>query len=223
MTTTPGRRSRGSRIFRALLRLLPFDFRVEHGREMEQVFQAQRQGARDEGTVRAVARLWFETVHDLLTTAPRQHAAMLRQDVGYTLRTLRRTPGFTAAAVLTLAIGISASASIFTIINAFLFRPLPVDRPEELVSIATLGDHHIEMPHGVSFRDLQDYAELTDVFTGLLGYQPAGRVVRCRKRRRADRPGSGDREHLLVAWRPSRGRARAGAGRRAHARRGPGA
>ena len=76
--------------------------------------------------------------------------------------------------MLTLAIGISASASIFTIINAFLFRPLPVDRPEELVSIATLADQHIEMPHGVSFRDLQDYAELTDVFTGLLGYQPEG-------------------------------------------------
>jgi putative ABC transport system permease protein len=135
---------------------------------------AQRQGARDEGTIRAVARLWFETVHDLVTTAPRQHAAMLRQDIGYTLRTLRRTPGFTAAAVLTLAIGISASVSIFTIINAFLFRPLPVDRPEELVSIATLADHHIEMPHGVSFRDLQDYAELTDVFTGLLGYRSDG-------------------------------------------------
>jgi hypothetical protein len=68
-------------IFRALLRLLPFDFRVEHGREMEQVFQAQHEDARGEGTIRAVARLWFETVHDLLTTAPHQHLAMLRQDV----------------------------------------------------------------------------------------------------------------------------------------------
>jgi hypothetical protein len=121
---------------------------------------------------------WFDTIHDMLTTAPRQHASMLRQDVGYTLRTLRRTPGFTAAALLTLAIGISASASIFTVINAFLFRPLPVERPEELVSIATLGDQHIEMPHGVSFRDLQDYGALTDVFAGLLGYQPHGRGSR---------------------------------------------
>ncbi len=174
MAATRGRPSRRNRIFRALLRLLPFDFRIEHGREMEQVFQAQHEDARSEGTIRAVARLWFETVQDLLTTAPRQHASMLRQDVAYTLRTLRRTPGFTAAALLTLALGISASSSIFTIINAFLFRPLPVDRPEQLVSIATLGDQHIEMPHGVSFRDLQDYAELTDQFAGLLGYQPQG-------------------------------------------------
>lgn len=166
------RRSLGSRIFRALLRVLPFDFRDEHGREMEQVFRAQRDGARRDGSIGALARLWLETVSDLLTTAPQQHAAILRQDLAYTLRTLRRTPGFTAAAVLALAIGISASASIFTIINAFLFRPLPVDRPNELVSIATLGDHHIDMPHGISYRDLQDYAGLTDVFSGLMGYQP---------------------------------------------------
>ena len=165
---------RSSRIFRALLRLLPFDFRLEHGREMEQVFKALQTDARHEGTLGAAARLWLETVHDLLTTAPRQHMAMLRQDAGYAMRTLMRTPGFAAAAILTLAIGISASASIFTIINAFFFRPLPVDRPDQLVSIATLDERHIEMPHGVSYRDLQDYRELTDVFSGLLGLQPQG-------------------------------------------------
>jgi predicted permease len=173
MPATPRPPSWPDRIFRALLRILPIDFRIEHGVEMEQVFQAQRLDARTDGTARAAARLWLETVQDLLTTAPRQHAAMLRQDVGYALRTLRRTPAFTAAAILTLAIGISASATIFTIINAFLFRPLPVDRPEQLISIATL-DQHIEMPHGLSFPDLQDYQELTDVFAGLLGYEPHG-------------------------------------------------
>ena len=50
--TTPDRRSRSSRVFRALLRLLPFDFRLEHGREMEQVFRAQQTDARHEGTRR---------------------------------------------------------------------------------------------------------------------------------------------------------------------------
>ena len=169
------------RIFRALLRLLPLDFRIEHGREMEQVFQAQRRDARGEGTLRAVARLWLETAHDLLTTAPRQHVAMLRQDVAYALRTLARTPAFTAAALLTLAVGISTTAVVFTIINAFLFRPLPVDRPEELVSIASL-DQHFEMPHGMSQPDLRDYAALTDVFAGVMGYEPQGTWLRARNR-----------------------------------------
>jgi putative ABC transport system permease protein len=159
MPPAPRPPSWSQRVFHALLRVLPIDFRNEHGPEMEQVFRAQRQDARAEGTRRAAVRLWLDTVEDLLTTAPRQHAAMLRQDVGYALRTLRRTPAFTAAAILTLAIGISASATIFTIINAFLFRPLPVDRPEQLVSIATL-DQHIEMPHGLSLPDLQDYQQL---------------------------------------------------------------
>jgi predicted permease len=165
---------KSSRLFRALMRILPFDFRDEHGRDMEQVFRAQREEARHAGTIRAITRLWFETLNDLITTAPREHAAILRQDVAYALRTLRHTPAFTTAAVLTLAIGISGSATIFTILNAFLFRPLAVDHPEQLVSIATLDRRHIEMPHGVSYRDLLDYAELSDVFSGLLGYQPDG-------------------------------------------------
>jgi hypothetical protein len=52
MADAPNRRSAGSRIFRSLLRLLPFDFRVEHGREMEQVFRAQQQGANLRGVRR---------------------------------------------------------------------------------------------------------------------------------------------------------------------------
>ena len=179
MKPQPPRRQ-GSRVYRALLRILPIDFRVEHGREMEQVFGAQRRDAHAEGTVRAAARLWLETLQDLAATAPRQHVDMLRQDVSYAWRTLKRTPGFTVAASMTLAVGVSAAAIIFTIINAFLFRPLPVDRPEELVSIATMGDQHIEMPHGVSYRDLQDYQALTGTFAGLLGYQPEGMWLNAR-------------------------------------------
>jgi putative ABC transport system permease protein len=162
------------RLYRALLRLLPLDFRIEHGREMEQAFQSERRDARDGSRLRGTIQLWLGALRDLLATAPRQHFAMLQQDVSYALRSLKRTPGFTAAAVLTLGVGVCATAIIFTIINAFLFRPLPVPRADELVSIATAGDQHIEMPHGVSYRDLEDYQALRDTFTGLLGYRPHG-------------------------------------------------
>jgi putative ABC transport system permease protein len=59
------------------------------------------------------------------------------QDVTYALRTLARTPGFSAVAIITLALGIGAATAMFTIVNSVLLRPLPFADADRVVSVST--------------------------------------------------------------------------------------
>ncbi len=61
----------------------------------------------------------------------------LARDVSHGLRTLRRTPVFTAVALLTLALGIGANTAIFSIVNGVILRPLDYPRPEQLMYLTT--------------------------------------------------------------------------------------
>jgi putative ABC transport system permease protein len=95
----------------------------------------------------------------------------LRQDFRYASRAARRTPGFTALVVVTLALGIGASTSIFSIVNSILLRPLPLRDPDRLLWIneANLrGD-----PISVSWMNYLDWRARVRTFDGLAALRPA--------------------------------------------------
>ena len=85
-------------------------------------------------------------------------------DVRYAARALRKTPAFTAAAVLSLALGIGANTAIFTFINALALSPLPVENPAALVAVAARGSE----PRIISFPMHRDLAARQQVLTGIV-------------------------------------------------------
>jgi hypothetical protein len=89
------------------------------------------------------------------------------QDFRYSFRSLRKSLGLTCVVILTLGLGIGFNTAIYSVVNAFLLRPLPVKDPGQLVVLAA-RDKHTEVPHGMSFADYRDYRGLTDVFSGVL-------------------------------------------------------
>jgi hypothetical protein len=94
----------------------------------------------------------------------------LLRDVRYGWRMLRAHRGFTLAAVITLALGIGVNTAVFSVVNAIVFRPLPVRGGHRLVVIAS-RDTSSRTLRGVSFPDLQDARTATaDVFEDVAGY-----------------------------------------------------
>jgi hypothetical protein len=86
-----------------------------------------------------------------------EYITEMRQDVGYGLRVLWRTPGFTATALLTLALGIGMTTAIFSVVKAVLLRPVPFPEPERLVLMWETDHNSGTTREPASIADFVDY------------------------------------------------------------------
>jgi len=93
-------------------------------------------------------------------------------DLKFAFRQLLKNPGFTAVAVLTLALGIGANTAIYSLVNGLFFRSLPVSKPDELVVILQKTSF-IPLPLGLPYADFKDLRERNDVLADLIAYMPA--------------------------------------------------
>lgn len=183
-------RSFGEWAFRGLLRLYPRAFRERFVDEMVEFFHERRNEQRHRNGVRGVVRLWLHLVADVAVSAPLQHVRALRassarelpwarpeypeethpmdtlrQDVRYALRALARHPAFAVVASLTLALGIGATTSIFSVVDAVLLRPLPWPDVERLVTVyGTRGENRTG---GVVYLDFKDWRAQSTAFQEL--------------------------------------------------------
>src|SRR5689334_7460380 len=101
--------------------------------------------------------------------------ATFLQDLKFGARLLVKSPGFTAIAALSLALGIGANTTIFTLVNAVLLNPLPVEDPSQLVSVFAT---HERTQHAAALGSLQlspaifrRLRDKTSVFSGMTAYQ----------------------------------------------------
>src|SRR5262245_4596528 len=98
----------------------------------------------------------------------------LIQDVRYGIRVLLKSPGFVIAAVLSLALGIGANTTIFTMINSVFLQPLPVEKPSELMYVYGTDTNNTNNVLGtylpVSYPNFTDYRAQNDVFSDTAAY-----------------------------------------------------
>jgi predicted permease len=149
-----------------LLYLFPRAFRHRYGRELLQVTHTARQRG-DITTLALVADLCGAAAREWLgvfsVSHPRGRNLMQDaiRDLRHATRLLIRTPGFTLAAIVTLALAIGANTAIFGLVDATLLRPVHARQPERLVA----------WPWSSSYPDYVEYTKRTDLFEGVLGWR----------------------------------------------------
>ncbi|HKD86568.1 MAG TPA: ABC transporter permease [Terriglobales bacterium] len=158
-----------NRLFAALLRLLPEEFRDRFRGEMQSVFADQRQDAQQSGRA-AQARFWWETIRGLFATAVREHTEILVQDADYALRMMRKDLSFTFIAILVLGLAIGAATAAFSAADAILIRPLPFAEGNRLVQLKQLEPAVGVDNMGFSVKEIEDYRSRSRTLGSVVEY-----------------------------------------------------
>src|SRR5258708_3792197 len=158
----PRRLSAPVRLFKLLLRLLPAEFRGDFGADMEADFTEQ---LRDAQGRRATAALWWRTLPSMMRTGLIQHTDAFIQDARFALRSMGRTPMFTAVALLMIALGTGANAAMFSVIDGVMLRS-PFADPDRLAIVLIVGKagHASAAVSLAQYRSLREHAS---VFSGI--------------------------------------------------------
>lgn len=91
------------------------------------------------------------------------------KDIRFALRTLAKNPGFAVIGIVTLALGMAVNTTIFSIVNGFLLRPLPVPHPEQ-ITVFALNQASVAGTHSFSYPTYEDLRDRTDSFSDVFAY-----------------------------------------------------
>ena len=108
---------------------------------------------------------WWQTFTGLFRLAPREHLGVLRRDVGYTWRLLRRRPAFALSTILTLAVGIGLNTAVFSVVHGILLQRLPMPESERLVRLYEVSPEQKE--DSVSGENFLDWRAQSRTLDGL--------------------------------------------------------
>jgi putative ABC transport system permease protein len=149
----------------------------------QETAKARRMGLTEpEARRRALAR--FGAIETVAEQAREQaagtilrHLDLLSRDVAYAVRLLRRRPGLTAAAIMTLTVGIGLNAALFCVVRGVLLRPLPVPNSDRLVRLFEVDSRDPGEPHGVSSANVTDWMAATHTLDRLAATAAASWTV----------------------------------------------
>ena len=175
--------------YRALLRVsYPAAFRTRYGRDMREMFRDRCAEAVGERGVAGLIGVWAKTVPDIARHGPAEHAGRrtpaplagilpgMRTDLTFALRTLKKSPGFAAVAIGTLALGIGANTAVFSVVNRVLLAELPYPDPDQITMIWRY-DTPSARTSTLSYPDIRDLAAEATSFSAVGPYSPGTAII----------------------------------------------